>query len=161
MKPFGSVWLPRTPTDFDLLVKKVCKRYAFTDETHAAAVISVAIRHLPNEQGYTRISYLGDYVVKNLANYVSNLKSERIKHEAQIRELVYMLEQNPNNNQALDELRKAADQGSEPAKVQLKRLEDLWSGPKHLTVVPNAPEADTNKPVQDKGIQDAPADLGA
>ena len=119
----SRVALPTTPSEFDALVSEVAFRYDLTDRNHAAAIISVAIRHLPNDQAYTTYKYLGHTVLKNIANYVANFKGETIKHENQVQQLSGMLEQDPYNQQARDELQKAADAGSPLAKAALERLD--------------------------------------
>jgi hypothetical protein len=118
----GIVKLPVTLEEFDSLATQVIKKFNLKDEHHAAAIMSIAIRHLPNEQAFTRIDYLGHYIMKNIANYVANHKAETLKHVGQVTHLVTMLETEPNNQQAWDELTKAADQGSEIAKTAIEKL---------------------------------------
>lgn len=117
-----KVLLPTTLAEFDELVSRVVKKYKLHDTNHAAAVISVAIRHLPNEEAYTTLNYLGQCVLKNIANYVANHKSETMKHASQVEHLASILLTDPNNQQALDELQKAADQGSTLAKDALSKM---------------------------------------
>lgn len=117
-----NVRLPITMAGFDELVTKVVKKYKLPDSNHAAAVISVAIRHLPTTQAHAPLSYFGDYVLKNLANYIANLKSEGIKHKAQVEQLESILRADPGNQQARDELQKAANEGSVLANETLLRL---------------------------------------
>lgn len=118
-----SVKLPTTPEQFDALVSKVVKKYKLSDPHHAAAIISVAIRHLPNEQATTSLKYLGHSVLKNLANYVAHHKAETMKHDAQIDQLVSMLRSDPNDQQAMDALTKAATEGSPKAIEALAKFE--------------------------------------
>lgn len=117
-----KIKLPVTLEDFDKLVGTVVDKYGLTDPHHAAAIISVAIRHLPNDQAHTTLEYLGHSVLKNLANYVSNHKSQTLQHEAQINQLQDILTNDPNDQQARDELQKAANEGSELAKLALQKL---------------------------------------
>jgi hypothetical protein len=122
MKFFDKVLLPQSPEEFDSLVDRVVKKFNLKDKHHAAAIISVAIRHIPNEQAHTTIKYLGHYVQKNIANYVANYKSNQLQHEAQVTQLENMLKADPGNLQARDELQKAAGEGSTAAKTALARI---------------------------------------
>lgn len=117
-----KVKLPITTSEFENLVTRVVKKYELTDRHHAAAIISVAIRHLPNTQAYTTLEYLGHSVLKNIANYVANHKGETLRHESQIAQLVNILTNDPNNLQAFDELTRASNEGSEQAKAALAKL---------------------------------------
>lgn len=118
-----KIKLPVTLDEYDQLVSLVVNKYHLTDIHHAGAIISVAIRHLPNDTAYTTLDYLGQSVLKNLANYVAYHKGETLKHEGQVTQLVDTLKADPLNQQARDELTKAANEGSEPAKLALKTLE--------------------------------------
>lgn len=122
MKNPFKVKLPTTVEEFDSLVDRVASKFTLSDKNHAAAIISVAIRHLPNDQAYTTYSYLGQSVLKNLANYVANYKGQTIQQDTQVRQLIEMLTQDPNNQQAIDELQKASDQGNDKAKSILLKL---------------------------------------
>jgi hypothetical protein len=128
--------LPRTPEAYDELVDKVCKKFKLIDKHHAAAVISVAIRHLPPEQGTTTLEYLGHYVIKNIANYVANHKGEILKHEGQVNQLVDNLKNNPNDQQSRDSLYTAASDGSPYA---IKALEKLGFEPAAVPAKPVEP----------------------
>lgn len=124
---FGFVKLPTSPDQFDQLVSKIVKKYKLKDANHAAAIISLAIRHLPNNKAYTTYRFLGHTILKNIANQVANHKAEVIKHNGQVDQLVSMITQDPSNQQARDELQKAADEGSEKAKLALHQIEVLES----------------------------------
>lgn len=121
-KKLKLIKLPTTLVAFDALVDTIVKKYKLTDAHHAAAIISVAIRHIPNDEAHTTLEYLGNSVLKNLANYVAYHKGETLKHTAQVDQLINVLTQDPNNQQAFDELNKAANEGSEPAKEALLKL---------------------------------------
>lgn len=118
-----KVKLPFTLDDFDILVDKVCKKYKLSDKRHAASVISVAIRHIPNTQGYTTLDYLGQYILKNIANGIADHKGKEIMHEAQIDQLAFLLQEDPNNFEARDALQKAADEGSIKATEAMHKYE--------------------------------------
>lgn len=123
--------LPTTLSEFDNLVGLLIKNYNLTDSHHTAAVLSVAIRHLPPETAYTTLDYLGHYILKNIANYVANQKSSMLQHEAQIDQLIQLLSANINDNQARDALVKASTEGSTYAREALMKLglEDKESDP--------------------------------
>ena len=123
--------LPVTVEEFDKLVEEFCEETEFKDKRHVAAVFSIAIRHLPNDQGYTTFDYLNNCVIKSRANHVCNHKSQVIQHETQVEMLVSKLEQDPNDMQARDELTKAAGEGSESAKAALVKID----GPQPLASV--------------------------
>lgn len=115
--------LPTTLDDFDLLVASVVKRYKLKDAHHAAAIISVAIRHLPNDQAYVTLDYLGQCVMKNLANYIADHKANNMRHEDKVNQLAQMLLTDPNNFQVRDELQKAANEGSKSAQAAIAKFE--------------------------------------
>lgn len=116
--------LPTTEKEFDEIVDEVLRRFPqITERDHAVAVISVAIRHLPNDQATTTFRYLGHAVLKSLANHVANFKGERVKHETQVAQCFNLLTSDPFNMQARDALEKWANEGSIPAKDALARLE--------------------------------------
>ena len=125
----NKVWLPRSLEQFDILVDRVVKKYNIEDRHHAAAIISVAIRQLPNTQATTTLKFLGESVLKNLANYIANTKGDMLKHEGQVTQLADLIRQEPNNQEAWDGLRKAANDGSPLAKDQLAKLEANFSEP--------------------------------
>lgn len=117
------VKLPTTIAEFDSLVARVVKKYNLKDAHHAAAIISVAIRHLDNQTAYTTLDYLGQSVLKNIANHVADHKSQVLRHTAQIDHLVSLLRTEPSNTQARDELQKAANDGSDVAKKALENID--------------------------------------
>ena len=120
----SKIKLPTTLKEFDDLVDKVVRKYDLQDSHHAAAIISVAIRHLPNDSAFTTIQYLGESVLKNISNHICNHKSQVLQHSAQIEHLANLLKTDPSNTQARDELQKAANDGSNEAKLALTKLEE-------------------------------------
>lgn len=118
-----KIKLPVNPTEYDRLVSLLVKKYKLKDAHHAAAILSIAIRHLPPEQYTTTLKYLGHYILKNIANHVADHKSKILQHEAQIDHLVHLLVQDPANTQARDSLEKASSEGSEYATKALLRPE--------------------------------------
>jgi hypothetical protein len=125
-----AVLLPTTVEKFDALVDDICMEYDLKDKRHAAAVISVAIRHLPNDQAFTTTTYLYNSIHKSLANHVASYIGDRSKHEVQIEMLCDKIKKDPNDQQAWDELQKAADQGSDIAKKWIEQLNKAES-PSH------------------------------
>lgn len=119
-----KVKLPTTLKAFDDLVTLVGRKYELEDLNHAAAIISVAIQHLPPTQAYVTHDYLGQYVIKNIANYVAKHKGQSLQHEHQINLLVNLLESNPGDTEARDKLQAAANEGSALAKNALQKLEE-------------------------------------
>lgn len=119
-----KILLPQTLKEFDTLVTQVGRKYKLEDLHHAAAMISVAIRHLPSTQSYTTLDYLGQFVQKSIANYVADHKSKLMSRDAQLAQLAEMLKTDPANTQARDQLQLAANDGSEIAKELLKTLEE-------------------------------------
>lgn len=144
-----KIKLPTTPQQFDDLVQLVCNTFGLTDRRHAAAVISVAIRHLPNDEYQTTLDYLGGSVIKALANHVANWKSKSIEHEVQVQQLVDRYKENPLDAQVRDELVKAAQQGSEPAQKACKELNLI---PPDLKVVPTPEDLNEKESLRDPGI---------
>lgn len=114
--------LPTTVEQYDALLKQVMRKFKLKDETHASGVMSVAIRHLPNEEAHTTLNYLGSYILKNLANSVANFKGQMANQKAQVAQLVSIIKEEPGNQQAWDELIKASEHSPE-AKVALSKLE--------------------------------------
>jgi hypothetical protein len=133
-----KIILPTTLDGFDALVDRLVKKYKFADRHHTAAILSVAIRHLPQTEAHATLEYFGNYINKNLANYVANHKGQMLQHEAQIDQLVSLLKQDPADNQARDSLEKAAGEGSAYAANALKLIAPMdnpFSAPE--TVVSN------------------------
>lgn len=114
--------LPRTPEQFDTLVDRVCSKYGFIDKRHAAAVISTAIQHLPTHQGWTTMQYLSGWISRNIAYFIAKHKTDTISHETHVDQLEAMVKTDPNNQQAIDGLSKAASDGSSYARAALDRL---------------------------------------
>lgn len=136
-----KIKLPTSLLDYDALVATLVKRYKFPEPDHVSAVISVAIRHLPNDQAYTTLDYLAQCVQKSMANHVANHKGEMMKGKVQVDNMIDMLKQDPNNQQILDELKRFADQGFDYAKEALAKLDTTVATTTNnintLQVVPN------------------------
>lgn len=117
-----KISLPRSPDEFEALVDRVCKKYKLTVRDHATAVIARAIQHIDNYTNVTTLEYLGGAVLKNIANQIAKNKSDIIQHESQVKFLLDTIRQEPGNQQARDELEKAANDGSPFAKAALDEL---------------------------------------
>lgn len=128
----AKVFLPRTLEEFEELVDKVCTKFKLPQRDHAAAVISVAIRHLPNDSAVTTLDYLGHTVLKNMANTICNHKASVLQHNSQVQMLFEKLQHDPNDNQARDELEKAAREGSKVAQEALEKLDTSGADPASL-----------------------------
>jgi hypothetical protein len=122
-----QVALPTTLEEFDKLVDELCLKYTLANKEHAASVVSVAIRHLPNDQAETSHEYLISCIRKNLANGIAAFKGDTLKHEYQVKLLADELTVNPNNMQARDELQKAANAGSKCAVDAMAKFGDMFS----------------------------------
>ncbi len=118
--PSPIVVLPTTPTAFDALVDRLAKRYKFENKEHVAAIVANKIQTLPPDQATCTLEYLGHCVMKSMAYLVAREKSQEINHRAQIEVIEAALKANPNNQEALDALEKAANDGSDLAKSVLE-----------------------------------------
>lgn len=112
--------LPTTLEEYDILVKNLCDQYGFKDERHVAGVISVAIRQLPNHESKTTLEHLAGWVKKSLANHIAAYKAEVVKAEGQVETLVAMIEKDPNDQQAKDNLMLAAQHNEYAKKMWAK-----------------------------------------
>ncbi len=134
--------LPTTLEEYETLVDLLVEQYDFKDRRHVAAVISVAIRQLPNHEDSTTLAYLGGWVRKSLANHVAYHMANVAKHDSQLEALASLLEKEPLNQQARDELMKAAVDGSDKAKELCKEFNVLWCTPNEaappLSIVPSS-----------------------
>ena len=82
----------------------------------------MAIKHTTVTDAYTTLDYLGHYILHNIAWYVADNVSKTLQHKAQVEQLEAILKTDPNNQQAMDALQKAANEGSEDAKSAIERL---------------------------------------
>ncbi len=114
-----KVLLPTTPDLFDKLVDRVVAKYNLPERDHAAAVIANRMMHLPPDQAYCTEQYLAHCVLKNVAYQVAQSKGSQIQHKMQIDALAAALTADPLNQEVIDALEKAANQGSEYAKKVL------------------------------------------
>jgi len=114
--------LPRTEEDLENIIDMVMDDYCLTNRQHAAVCISTAIRHLPSDTLKCPIEYLAGSVIRNMAYNVCTHKVNLLQHESQINQLTDMLTTEPNNQQARDELEKAAREGSVKAREALDKL---------------------------------------
>lgn len=131
---------------FDHLINELVRIYELTDREHAAAVVATRILHLPIDQCTTSLEYLYRCIVKNVAYQVATSQLSKLKHQIQIDQLVSQLKENPMDQQSLDALEKAANEGSHQAKEALRQLFDADSPPDLSKIIPINGE-DTALPV--------------
>jgi hypothetical protein len=113
--------VPITEDEFDELVKEVIERYKLPNREHAEAVIANRICHLPPDQALVSLEYLGHCVIKNIAYQIAQNRGQKMNHKIQIDQLDSILTNNPLDQQALDALSKASEEGSEYAKEILNK----------------------------------------
>ncbi len=120
MKPQADeVVLPQTEKEFDVLVRKLVKKFKLPNEEHAAVVVANRIMHMPPDQATVTLEYLGNCVRKNVAYQVASAKGSKISHRVQVDALVANLKANLNDQQSRDALQKAANDGSDYAKEKI------------------------------------------
>ena len=116
------VKLPTTLEEYESLLDRVIAKFKLTDRHHAKALMAMAIKHTTVTDAYTTLDYLGHYILHNIAWYVADNVSKTLQHKAQVEQLEAILKTDPNNQQAMDALQKAANEGSEDAKSAIERL---------------------------------------
>ncbi len=121
----NQILLPQSPKEFDALVKKLVKKYKLPNEDHASAVLANRIMHLPVDQATVTLEYLGNCILKNVAFQVAQAHSTKIQHKMQVDQIVAALNVNPNDQQAIDALQKAINDGSEYAKTALEKIDQI------------------------------------
>lgn len=117
----NHVLFPVTDAQFDALVDAVCARFNLTNREHAESVIAIRISHLPPDQASATLEYFGHCVIKNIAFQLAQARCSRAQHKVQIDNIDAVLTASPCDQQALDALQKAVDQGSEYAKKVLDK----------------------------------------
>lgn len=122
MWPSRRVRLPTTDTEFEALVTKVMRAFKLQSRQHTSAVIAAQIQHLPPTQAYSTVEYFGHSALKNLAYQLARNKANVIQHEIGVSQLEANLTANPGDTQSMDQLEKAAKEGSIPARAALDRL---------------------------------------
>jgi len=117
------------------------KQFKLPNAEHATAVVANRIMHLPPDQDTTTMEYLGACVRKNVAYQVAESQGRRIAHKIQVDMIVTELKANPLNQQAMDALEKAVNEGSEYAKQARAGLSLEPSHAKVLNLVEKPPES--------------------
>jgi hypothetical protein len=117
-----KIVIPQNAKEFDSLVNKVCKKFKFKNKEHAAAVIANRIQHMPVDECTTTLEYFGACIKRNIGYQVAQNRALEMQHEQAISQLEAVLKTEPNNQQALDELQKFADKGSDLAKAILTKV---------------------------------------
>jgi hypothetical protein len=135
VKKSQSFKLPITEDQLNALVHDLCKKYAFEDQDLVTAVVVNRIMHLPSDQCESTYDYFAGCVTKSMSYGVCASINSKLAHKMQIKQLEEILKANPTDQQALDALQKASDEGSESAAALLAKYER----PKpNLEVVPDA-----------------------
>ena len=116
-----KIQLPTTEKEFDAFVKKLCKTYKFKNAEHVSAIVAQRIQHLPPDQDVCDSLYFAACVRKNMAYQVAVHKSQWIQHKMQVEQLEMVLKADPLNQQALDALEKAVQDGSPMAREVLNK----------------------------------------
>lgn len=117
-----EIYLPQNEKEFDQLVHTLCKKYKLPNAEHAAAVVANRIQHLGPDQATSTLEYFGHCILKNIAYQVAEHRSKTIQHKMSIDQLMTLLKNNPNDQQAVDALEQAVNQGSQYAKEQLAKI---------------------------------------
>ena len=132
MQESEKVILPTTSDEFDALIKILVENYKLPSYEHAAAVVANRIMHMSPTEATTTHEHLAHCVLKNMAFQVAQAKGSQIQHKFQIDQLDAILKNNHFDQQALDALQKATDEGSTYAKEILEKYQG-----KTLRVVEN------------------------
>jgi hypothetical protein len=119
-----KITLPRTEQDFDDLIAVLMKKYKLPNEEHCIAIVGNCIMRMPVDQITTTLDHLGHSVIKNIAYQVAKSKASKVHHKFQIDELDALLTANPMNQEAIDALQKAINEGSEYAKTILAKYRE-------------------------------------
>jgi hypothetical protein len=117
--------LPTTPDEFDNLVLDVVEEYGFTDVNHAAVLTAQAICHTPVECSEIAMTAIRDRIIRSLAYKVAETKGKELRDTSYLQELVKLVESDPTNQQALDEIGKAAANGF---KLAIEAYDKLTNG---------------------------------
>jgi hypothetical protein len=117
-----KILLPQTESEFNNLINLLVKKYGLPDWNHAASVVATRITHLPPDQAYSTLEYLGGAVRKNIAYQIAQSRGQHVAHKSQVDAIVAELRSNPHNQQARDELEKAKNAGSAYARDALEKL---------------------------------------
>lgn len=119
-----QILLPITDESFESLIDQLMAFYPLPNREHASAVVAQRIMHLPPTQATCTLEYLADCVWKNAAYQLAENRSKKANQKMQIDQIDAFLKNDPNNQQALDALAKAADEGSDYAKEILAKYRD-------------------------------------
>lgn len=114
--------LPITVDEFDRLVDDVFDSYSFDDKNHVTVVTAQAICHTSVDCGDISVSAIRDRAIRSLAYRIAERKGKEVRDLSYLGELLKLLESDPNNQQALDEIQKAASEGFIAAKEAYERL---------------------------------------
>lgn len=130
------VLLPQTEGQFDDLIRFLVRTYNLPDEEHAAVVVANRIRHSAVDQAYVTMDSLAQAVQRNIAYQVAESKGSKISHKLQVENLKALLKTEPNNQQAVDALEAAKNEGSTLAAEALEEIFPNGRIVTHENVVP-------------------------
>jgi hypothetical protein len=117
-----SITLPTTLDEFESLVTSLLDGFhESVDRDLITAVVANRIMHLPVTEASVSADYFRNCVIKSMAYGLAAEKSTKLAHKRQIEQLDQLLKDNPHDQQALDALQKAAEDGSEIAKEILAK----------------------------------------
>ena len=103
--------VPQNEQEFEFLVQKISESLAVSED-NVRSVISLRICHLPNDNPNTTLKFLKGCVQRSIAQQVAYKISQQVRHRDQIEALDTLLSTDPFNQQALDSLEKASNEGS-------------------------------------------------
>lgn len=115
-----TIQLPQSPEAFEELIRLLQATYGFDDSRVLNAVVARAIVGMDNQTDTCTLEGLAKRMRSAIAKNVANFKFEKGRHEEQVDALKEHLLTNPLDQEALDKLQKAANEGSDYAKKALE-----------------------------------------
>jgi len=123
-----SFILPTTKEELNELLDELVSRYKLPNREHAQAVVCNQIQRMPPEQALSSLQFLGHCILKNIAYNLARATTSEMHHKLQIDEMAAHLKTQPHDQQALDELQKAVNEGSAYAKEILDQYRPVDAG---------------------------------
>lgn len=117
---------PQSRDALEKLIENVIETNGFEDDHHAAALICGALMRLPQPEPKKTMTFLGDTVRRHITWTLAQHKQKELAfegHVAFVNSLKDLLMTDPNNQEAVDELQKLANQGSAEAKIVLAEFD--------------------------------------
>jgi len=113
----AKVKMPITLVEFEQIVDSIANKQSLTDTDQIRAIVANRIMHLPIDQITVDADYFENCVLKSVAYVVARNVNTQMTHRLQIDQLDAALKASPTDQQARDHLFKAAEEGSEYAKL--------------------------------------------